>query len=188
MEEQPTEDVPTVLNSDTPNQMNDAEVGIQLTSATENATNIIPKEASYEDQPAKYRDYGTPTYEKFSHYNRGWNGPKRENKEVNRNQDNLAIFDALAGQVELTDYQKAEGRRILTQLDLPNLGRSVDLVAFSVCILVANDDVHDGHRYWPTANDTCSEFTQIAENIGYDSNTILSVMLTVDARRDEGGV
>lgn len=165
---------------------NDEEVPSVLTSTSENATNINPNDASYSDQPAKFRDYGTPTYEKFSAYNRGWNGPKRENKEVNRNQDNLAIFDALAGQVELTSYQKSEGRRTLSRLDLPRIGKSVNLVAFSVCILVANDDVHDGHRYWPTAKESDSEFERVADNIDFSDNAILSAMLTVDARRDGG--
>lgn len=164
---------------------NDEEVPSVLTSATENATNINSNEASYDDQPAKYRDYGIPKYQKFSRYNRGWNGPKRENKEVNRNQDNLAIFDALAGQVELTNYQKKKGRRTLSRLDLPKLGRSVDLVAFSLCALVANDDVHDGHRYWPTEKDTDEPFERVAGGLKHDEDTILGMMLTLDARRDE---
>lgn len=182
------------------NRTNDEEVTTVLTSATENATNINPNEASYDDQPAKYSDYGTPTYEKFTRYNRGWNGPKRENKEVNRNQDNLAIFDALSGRVGLTDYQKSKGRRTLTQLDLPKIGKSVDVVAFAICILVANDDVHNGHRYWPngdkdnhpeaftswkSVSDPDNPFEIVADSLSHDEAAILSVLRTVDSRRDE---
>lgn len=167
------------------NEPNDEEVPTVLTSATENATNINPNEASYDDQPAKFRDYGTPTYEKFSQYNRGWNGPRRENKEVNHNQDNLAIFDALAGQVELNGYQKSEGRRILQRLNLGELGRPVNLIAFSICAIVANDDVPDGNRYWPTSNDNDEDFCRVESNLDHDEGTILSGMLTVDSRREQ---
>lgn len=160
---------------------NDEEVPTVLTSTTENATNINPNDASTDKQRRKYS--------RLSKYNRGtWNGPKRENKEVTLQQDNLAIFDALAGQVDLTSYQKTKGRRILTQLDLRKIGKSVNLIAFSVCILVANDDVHEGHRYWPTAKDTDDDFGRVAEGIDHDEDSILSGMMTVDARRDEGGV
>lgn len=161
-------------------RINDEEVPTVLTSTTENATNINPNDASTEKQREKFS--------RLSKYNRGtWNGPRRENKEVTLHQDNLAIFDALGGQVDLTDYQKKKGRRILTRLDLPNIGKSVNLIAFSICALVANDDVHDGYRYWPTAKDTDEVFERVAESINYGEDAILSGMRTVDARRDERG-
>lgn len=160
------------------NEPNDEEVPTVLTSATENATNINPNDASSEKQRKKFS--------RLTKYNRGiWNGPRRENKEVTLSQDNLAIFDALAGQVGLTDYQKKEGRRILQRLNLGKLGRSVSLVAFSICALVANDDVPDGHRYWPTAKDTDDEFSRVADGLSYRDETVLSVMITVDAHREE---
>jgi hypothetical protein len=161
-------------------RINDEEVPTVLTSKTENATNINPNDASTTDQREKFQ--------RLSKYNRGiWNGPRRENKEITRHQDNLAIFDALAGQLDLTEYQKEKGRRTLTQLDLPKIGKPVHLIAFSICILVANDDVHDDHRYWPTAknNDEC--FERVADGLEYGDNTILSGMMTVDARREEAG-
>jgi len=178
MTEESTKDVPTVLNSDTNRHINDDEVGAQLTAATGNATNINPNDAQTEKQRKKFS--------RLSKYNRGiWNGPRRENKKVTRRQDNLAIFDSLAGQLELTNYQKKEGRRVLDALDLRKIGKSVDLIAFSVCVLVANDDVPDGYRYWPRAKNADSDFRRVAGNLRHDLDAILSAMMTVDGLREE---
>lgn len=179
MTEPTDEEEPTVLNSATKRQRNDDEVATSLTSATENATRIDAGDATTEKQRSKFS--------KFSKYNRGiWNGPRRENKEVTRRQDNLAIFDALAGQLDLTSYQKKEGRRTLDSLNLQKIGRSVDLIAFSICVLVANDDVPDGYRYWPRANNADEDFQRVAEGLDHDLDAILSGMMTVDAKREEG--
>lgn len=168
------------------NNLTEEEVPSVLTSETENATNIYPSDASYEDQPDKYRNYGKPKYERLSLYNRGWNGPNRENKQVTHRQDNIAVFDALAGQLELTSYQKQRGKATLDDLDLRRIGRSIHLVALCVCILVANDDVVDGYRYWPRANNADADFQRVVDDIEFDLDTILSMMLKLDSLRDEG--
>ncbi|QRD99703.1 hypothetical protein VOLN27_80 [Halorubrum virus VOLN27B] len=145
-----------------------------ITPDTENATYFDPNERNSESSK----------YERLMLYNRGtWLGPGEENKRVTHRQDNLAILDSLAGQLELTNYQKSEARRIYDSLDLQDLGKPASLVAFGVCVVVANDDVHDGTRYWPTANDTCDLFSEIADNLGFTENQQLSIILTVDHRR-----
>lgn len=119
-------------------------------------------------------------------YNRGtWKDRREENKRVTHRQDNLAILDSLSGQLDLSPYQKGEARRIFDELDLQNIGKSACLVAFGVCAVVANDDVRDGTRYWPTANETDDLFTEIATNLGFTENQQLSIILTVDHRRSE---
>ena len=168
------------------NNNTEEEMPSVLTSETENATNINYNEASYEDQPDKYRNYGTPKYKRLSLYNRGWNGPNRENKEVTHRQDNLAVFDALAGQLELTSYQKTKGKATIDKLDLQRIVRSIDLVALCACILVANDDVVDGYRYWPRANNADADFQRVIDGIDYDLDDVLSMMLKLDSLRDEG--
>lgn len=145
-----------------------------ITPDTENATYFDPNERNSESSK----------FERLMLYNRGtWLGPGEENKRVTHRQDNLAILDSLSGQLELTSYQKSEARRIFDSLDLQDLGKPASLVAFGVCVVVANDDVYDGTRYWPTANDTCGLFSEIADNLGFTENQQLSIILTVDHRR-----
>ncbi|AAL54950.1 hypothetical protein HfxHF1_215 [Halophage HF1] len=147
-----------------------------LTPDTENATYFDPNERN--STPSKFR--------RLMLYNRGtWHDRREENKRVTHRQDNLAILDSLSGQLELSDFQKKKARRIYDKLDLQNLGKPACLVAFGVCAVVANDDVHDGTRYWPTANDTCDLFTEIADNLGFTQNQQLSIILTIDHRRSE---
>ncbi|UBF19282.1 hypothetical protein HRTV-17_gp83 [Halorubrum phage HRTV-17] len=147
-----------------------------ITPDTENATYFDPNE----------RNADSDKFKRLMLYNRGtWLGPGEENKKVTHRQDNLAILDSLSGQLELTPFQKEKARRIYDSLDLQDLGKPACLVAFGVCALVANDDVHDGTRYWPTANDTCELFENIAGNLGFTENQQLSIILTIDHRRPE---
>ncbi|AGM10942.1 hypothetical protein M193_gp103 [Halorubrum tailed phage 7] len=112
-----------------------------LTSDTENATTIQPSEA-----PPSQRE----KYKRLRAYNTGlWNGPKRENKAAIRRQDNLHRYDAIAGQADLTPYQKERGRELFDSLNIRKIGLPADHIAFAICILVANADVPDGTRYWP---------------------------------------
>ena len=146
-----------------------------ITPDTPNATYFKPSEGS---NPEKFK--------RFRSYNRGtWKDRREEDKRVTHRQDNLAIFDAISTQVELNSYQKQEARRTFDNLDLQRIGRQARLVAFCVCAVVANDDVHDGHRYWPTANNTDDAFERLAEALGFRDNQILSVMGKVDSRRSQ---
>lgn len=152
-----------------------------ITSDTENATTIPVDEAP----PAKREKF-----RKFRAYNTGlWNGPRRENKTAIMRQDNLHLYDAIASQIELTDYQQKRGRVALDRIELNDFGGpnlTVDLVIWSICVIVANDDVPEGTRYWPhpqtKSNDGLIE--QVANDLGMDLSKQMSVLQRVMARTD----
>lgn len=145
------------------------------TPDTENATYFRPEESNSQSR-----------FELLRFYNRGtWKDRREENKEVRHRQDNLAIFDALSGQLSLTDHQKKKGRRIFDDLDLQQLGESARLVAFGVCINVVNDDVRNGTRYWPTAEDTDEEFDSMSDNLDFYTSEVLSIIYKVNHERSE---
>lgn len=130
-----------------------------MTSDTKNATTIQPKEAP-PSKRAKFR--------RFRAYNTGtWNGPKRENKEVVRRQDDLHRYDSLASSLSLTDYQKKAGRKLFDKIDVSKKSIGVDTVIFAVCAMVANDDVEDGSRYYPHPEAKGDDdFEKVAESLG----------------------
>lgn len=152
---------------DSPSEKEPSEV---LTPDTKNATYFDPTEA--EESSINYR--------RLRLYNRNtWSDRREENKEVTHRRDNLAILDALAGQLELTDYQKSEARRVFDELNLGKIGKPARLIAFGVCAVVANDDVPDGSRYHPRMNDPDELFEQIADNLEFTTtqrHMILSVI------------
>lgn len=134
-----------------------------ITSDTENATKVQPKDAP-PSKRAKFR--------RFRAYNTGtWNGPKRENTEQLNRQDDLHRYDAIASSLHLNKRQKKRGRNILDEFDSHEFGESIDYIIFGICVVVANADVNDGVRYWPSepSEDTsqCS-FQKMADSIGID--------------------
>lgn len=144
-----------------------------MISDTNNATQIHPKDAPPHRQE-KFR--------RFVAYNKGtWNGPRRENKTVKRRQDDLARYDALASKMPLTDYQQSRGRGVFDELDFHEIGHAVDKIIFAVGVVVANEGVDEGFRYWPhpeyDGND--EEFTEIADEVGMSAQQQLSVMYQV---------
>jgi hypothetical protein len=131
-----------------------------ITSDTENRTKVQPKDAPPDKRPL---------FRRLRAYNTGlWNGPKRENKEAIFHQDNLQRYDAISSFLELTDYQKARGRKFLKQIDLSDTGRSLDVIAFSICVIAANMDYPNGKRYWPDPNWSGNGglFEEIADDLG----------------------
>lgn len=146
-----------------------------LTPDTENATHFDPDDV-----------YGSPpvNYERLRLYNRNtWKDRREENKEVTHRRDNLAILDAISGQLELTDYQKSEARRIFDNLSLGDLGKPARLIAFGVCIVVANEDVRNGNRYHPQMNDPDDLFVNIIDQLGFTERQIHSVIGVVKSRK-----
>lgn len=112
-----------------------------ITSDTNNATKVKPEDAP----PGKKEKF-----RRLSAYNRGtWNGPKRENTEVIRNQDNLHRYDSIASKLPLTDYQQKRGRNLVSEINFKKMGLSIDLVLFSICVFVANEDA-ESSVYWPS--------------------------------------
>lgn len=148
-----------------------------LTSDTNNATKIEPKEAP-PDKRAKFR--------RFRAYNTGtWNGPKRRNKEVTRRQDNLHRYDSIASGLSLTGYQKSRGRSILDDINLRDMGLSVDRIIFGICVIVANDDVRVGSRYYPHPEASGDDdFVETAESLNLDRADQISAVEKVRAKVD----
>jgi len=150
-----------------------------ITSDTENATKIQPKEAPPEKR-AKFR--------RFRAYNTGtWNGPKRENKKIVHRQDNIQRYDAISSTLELTQVQKSQGREIFDSLDLGEFNKGnedIDHVIFGLCVLIANKDVRGGTRHWPHPDNsqTDSIFMDFAKSIGLSLNEQMSIVQRVRSR------
>jgi hypothetical protein len=140
-----------------------------ITSDTNNATTIQPKEAP----PGKRRKF-----KKMRAYNTGrWNGPKRENKEVIFREDNLHRFDAISSSLGLSDYQKQRGRTAFDDLHVRSIGLKVDTIIFGICVLVANAAVDDGCRYYPNPEaEGDSQFEEVADSLDLDRGDQLSVI------------
>lgn len=149
-----------------------------LTSDTKNATRIPVDEA-----PPHKRE----KFKRLRAYNTGlWNGPKRENTEALRRQDNLHTYDAIASRVDLTGHQKRRGRNVLDDLHIKSFGKSIDAIAFAVAVVVANQDSRGEKRYWPhgEADDNDSLFAKIADELELDLDEQMSVLMQVKSRTD----
>lgn len=146
-----------------------------ITSDTENATKVQPEEAP-SNKRAKFK--------RFRAYNRGtWNGPERENKDVIYRQDNLHRYDSIASSLNLKQHQKKRGRKLLDELDFRRLGCLVDGFIFGICVLVANEDVHDGNRYYPHPEATGdSDFVRVGKSLGLDRGEQISLVEKVRSR------
>lgn len=148
-----------------------------LTSDTDNRTTIDPREAP-PDQREKYR--------RFRAWNTGmWNGPKRENTQQFRRQDDLHCYDSVAAQCGLTPYQKERGRRLLDTFsiaDYTNYNVSAAAVIFALCVVVANEDVDDGTRYWPNANTNDRDFERVAGDLVIGWKTMVGLIMKLDHR------
>lgn len=103
------------------------------------------------DAPLSKRLDGTES--RRGHYRRlkqknmsGGNGQWRDRRQ--ETEDNAAaIVDSVAGQLELTDYQHTEARRIFNNLpESFNQAYSTAKLAFAVCAVVG---WHDGRNYHP---------------------------------------
>jgi hypothetical protein len=151
-----------------------------IASDSENATKIQPKDAP-PDKREKFR--------RFRAYNTDmWNGPKRENTEEFRRQDNLHRYDSIASSLHLNSYQKSRGRQILDDLDVRSFGLCVDNIIFGICVVVANSDVHNGTRYWPEHPDQKtgdeSAFEKVAESFDLGWRKQMSVIKKIQSRVD----
>ena len=148
-----------------------------ITSDTENATKVHPSDAPSH----KYRQF-----QKFRAYNTGmWYGPEEENKEKVRRQDNLHRYDSISSSLELTDYQKSRGRKLLDETKVKDVGIRVDAIIFAICVIVANDDVPEGSRYYPHPEAAGDEaFVSVGESLGLDRADQVSAIEKVRARLD----
>ena len=98
---------------------------------TGNSTKFHPSEAPE----------GTEGYwKRLAGYNSGvYNGYWTQQDEVRR-LDNLAVYDAISSHVELTPFQRRQGRLIFDSLNLADLGYPVEAIAFCACLVSAERD------------------------------------------------
>lgn len=115
----------------------------------EPATIIRPHEAP-DTQRADYVESIRDLFERFDVWNRGdWNG-KWENKTRTDRRDRRAVFDAVVGQLELTDYQSDRAWKFYRELpDDTRNAFSVPQLVFCVAVLAARED---GRYYHPQAS------------------------------------
>jgi len=155
-----------------------------VTSDTNNATTIHPEEAPPDKQEK---------FERLRSYNMGlWNGSKRENTEMFRTQDNLHRYDSIASSCDLTGHQKSRGRELLQRLDNREIGLRIDLSIFAICVIVANEDVECGNRYYPESPEMVErfgpeelQFVEVADSLGFGWEEQIS---TIEKLRRELGL
>lgn len=145
---------------------------------TDNRTKFHPGDA---DHDQKHRLDGTATFEqhysRLARHNTGVFNGKWADENKRARQDKLALFDALAGQLELTDYQKKTGRQVFDNLNLRDLstpdGIDSPLVAVMVAAVVAR---RDGRMYHPLANEESNDdlFTDLLDDLGYGDGLLHS--------------
>nr|BDD45108.1 hypothetical protein 40 [bacterium] len=143
---------------------------------TENSTKFYGFDASA-DYDTKYRFDNTETlsdhYSRLAAYNTGVRNGKWGDNELLRQQDNLALFDALASQLELTKLQHERGRYAFSKLNLSELstpgGVDAALCAIMVSAVVAQID---GRIYHPSRDENSNDelFADLLDDLGYDES------------------
>lgn len=104
-----------------------------------------------------------------------WNGKWRNERRATI-KDNLAIVNAIAGHLELTDYQKQRSETVFEALPNSLYGAYESaLLALCVCGLVARED---GRTYHPNNahpnSDTTTEFTDVFDDINAEYKQLYS--------------
>lgn len=151
-----------------------------LTPDTENATHFNADEVD----SSFWKGPTSVNYKRLLIYNRNtWKSRYEENKEVTHRQDNLAILDAISGQLDLNKFQKDKARRIFEDINLGKLGKPARLIAFGVCTVVVNDDVPYGSRYHPQMTNPDETFVSLAESLGFTDNQLHSIVSVVENER-----
>lgn len=153
---------------------------------TDNHTKFHPGDA---DHDTDKRLDGTATfnqhYSRLASHNAGIYTGKWADKTKLRSQDNLAVFDAIAGQLDLTGYQKETGRAAFGTLNLRELsspgGIDAALVAVMVAAVVAR---RDGRNYHPQGTDESNDdlFTALLNDLDYDDSVLHSAFGKVHYR------
>ena len=143
-------------------------------SDTDNATTFHPAEA-----PPELRRL----YERLFKYNIGdtrtWS-----DHEALRKRDNLALYDAISSQVDLTKDQRRRGRELFDRLNVRRIGYGAELVAFCVCIHVAEQD---GRRHVFNGGELNDDpFLVVAGHQAYSTTRIFACLSAVkEALRHE---
>jgi hypothetical protein len=155
----------------------------QTANDQDNATYFRVEEAPADQQK---------DYERRRRFNSGtWISRNRVDESKQWERDRLAVFDAIAGQLELTDHQRTVGREIFGEIRFGDSFISVEAVAFAVCASVANDDVRPQYPgstlYLPSKPDAENpdRFVSLQHDLGLDSDAIGDALRIVyDYRRE----
>lgn len=162
---------------------------------TANATKFHPEDVTeprdswQKDAFSSNRGYRTrrEEFEDFVRLNTG-QGDRRitsGNQDLQQMEDRMQRFDVIAGQLEMTPYQKSCGRKLRNKKSLRNLGHPDEYVSFCLCAFICrygkyatrtseNDrDVYHPDRS-PERNDM--RFVDLAESIGLEKKRIKKCM------------
>jgi len=169
--------------------MFDEEQSEPLTSPdTNNATKFHPDDSTHDSD---FRLDGTATHEqhysRLASHNAGIYNGKWADKTKLRENDNKAVFDAIAGNLELTDHQKRIGRIEYANLDLQELSTPGGIDATLVAIITAAVVVReDGRLYHPAKAEESNDalFLRLLDELEYDSGVIHSAYGKVTFRMD----
>jgi hypothetical protein len=139
---------------------------------TENATKFHDQDA-----PAGYRKDGSRLYQEWywclDLYNTGRFNYNWRDESHERLIENLAMFDSIASQLDLTDRQRGIGRSRFTIPDFRRYSQlgGVRMAAFCMCALVCAEDQRD---YYPTRKPETNdpEFVRMAEELDLNKRYI----------------
>lgn len=131
------------------------------------------------ESPNGYRLDGTESlneyYSRLANLNSGiWTGTWAD-KTALRRADNLAIFDSISGQLELTTYQNTVAREQFDSLNLRELsspgGVDATLVAIMTAAIVCRQD---GRLYHPSREDSVNDplFVSLLDGFGYRDSVV----------------
>jgi hypothetical protein len=161
----------------------DEKQGTNVSQGTDNATTFHATEA-----PNTKRLDGTETKQEkfrrlFTEYQTGTRNGKWADKEKIRKQDNGAMFDAIAGQLELPHIVRERGQKFLTEVSLREYGHPTRLVVFCLCAQLYNTEANYDYKYHPNRNDenNPNRFIELADDLDLRGNQILSVYNKVGA-------
>ena len=147
-------------------------------------TSEIGKEALLLNRQCRTR---RAEFEIFKWMNKG-RGDRRKrsnNRPLHQSMDRRQRFDAIAGQLELTDYQKRIGRNLRDSQCLRKMGCEDQYTAFCLCVFICRYGKYATRTpeelrtvYHPTRsrenNDT--RFVKLAERLCLDEQKIAKVM------------
>lgn len=114
-------------------------------------------------------------------YRKGWTNDNPMKQMMDRKQR----FDAIAGQLELTDYQHGAGRRLRNSQGLRNLGYPDELIAFCLCVFITRYDKcarrtpeKERRIYHPDTapEENDARFVKLAESLSLRTNLIRQCM------------
>jgi len=162
----------------------DEDQGTNVSSGTDNATTFHAQDAPTTrrlDGPVESKREQMKRL--FTEYQTGTRNGKWADKPKLRSQDNGAMFDAIAGQLEIPQMLREEGKLFLQEANLSKYGHPTRLVIFCLCAQLYNTEADDEYRYHPNRNNENNpdRFLKLAEEFELRKNQILSVYSKVGA-------